>query len=127
MTMTTLPDMAFHTEFGNYWPLMDNGYTHSHTAEKHVFILSTLLSNELRMMHWKNKKIYTVIGLALCTLDNALYVLYHPEYPCAIELFARPASMFFGLVGDTTIPRIGSRTRFIPRVLASIADVHTDI
>lgn len=48
--------------------------------------------------HYKNQKLYEVIGVALQTETNEPMVIYRPLYDTQYELFARPYEMFVGRV-----------------------------
>ncbi len=63
-----------------------------------------------RYQHYKNKKMYEVLGLALHTENEEWLVLYKPLYENdAAELFVRPYKMFVEGVKDPetgdTVPR----------------------
>jgi hypothetical protein len=55
--------------------------------------------------HYKEGKMYTVIGTAWHTETGKMLVLYTPQYPPFGIVYARPAELFFGCVDDTQVRR----------------------
>ena len=48
--------------------------------------------------HYKNKKLYEVIGIAAHTETDEPMVIYKPLYESEFELFVRPYGIFIGSV-----------------------------
>lgn len=63
--------------------------------------------------HYKNKKLYEVLGIALHTESEELLVVYKPRYKSEFSIFARPHKMFIEKTKDPETGKLVSRFKYI--------------
>ncbi len=63
--------------------------------------------------HYKNKKTYDVLGVALHTETEEFLVVYKPKYKSEFSLFARPYKMFLEKTKDPETNRLVPRFKYI--------------